>query len=101
MSQFFEEEVDETMVETLITQQLTTQKLSIFPELELADVVSNFVLKQEKDAISSYLNSTLENTMNGLNLTDELDDDKKLDLAIRNIKEVRSRQYEASHSKRF
>jgi hypothetical protein len=84
----------------LIAQNLAAHKLSILPELELTDVVANFVTKQEKDSIFNYLNRTIDATKSHLELNDDLEDDKKLQEAIVMVKETRARDYEQNMGER-
>jgi hypothetical protein len=94
LDDLFDDVPEDTVVENLIALNLAAHKLSILPELELTDVVANFVTKQEKDSILNYLNRTIDATKSHLELNDELEDDKKLQDAIVMVKETRARDYE-------
>nr|KAJ3420225.1 meiotic recombination [Polyrhizophydium stewartii] len=56
------DELDHTTIEDLVLQYLEAQKLEILPENELADAVLNQVEKNDKDAVSTFLDRTLAET---------------------------------------
>lgn len=87
---FLPEKLEETMVETLVTEFLQAQKLDIFPENELTDIISDFVVKQDKDSIQQFLDKTLENTKKMLG---DVAYDDTLDDHIREVKQSRASTY--------
>jgi hypothetical protein len=80
----------------LIAQHLKDQQLSIFPETELTDVITNYVHKQDSTAIAEYVSKTLTETLGGIELSQVVADDDKLTQAIKNFKESRLQAYQES-----
>lgn len=53
------EKLDDFMVEDLVTEFLSAQKLQLFPENEMAQIVKTFVTKQEIHSITDFVDETL------------------------------------------
>jgi double-strand break repair protein MRE11 len=82
----------EDMVESLIQHNLKDAELKILPVAELTDSIAKFVTKQETNAVSEFVNRTMEETFGNLELED-FGDDIDLANAISQARDFRSRQY--------
>ncbi|KAI8897233.1 Mre11 DNA-binding presumed domain-containing protein [Globomyces pollinis-pini] len=91
--EFLISDMAESMVEDLISKYLDQEKLEILPENELNTVVASFVAKNDKDAISAYVDDSIDITRKTIELDIEMADDVRMKAAILNIKESRTREF--------
>ncbi|KAJ3258944.1 Double-strand break repair protein mre11a [Boothiomyces macroporosus] len=89
---FLPENIEETVVEDFIADYLNAHKLEIIPENEFTDVIEDFIQKQDKEVISTFIDDTIAKTREMIELNGELEI-PRLKRIIHNIKEQRKEEY--------
>ena len=88
---------DEGVVEAMIAFHLRDKELSILPDNELTDVVNSVVTRQTKDELEAYVLDVVKDTRAQIDLTADLEDDKKMETAISESKTRRKENYTETH----
>lgn len=93
---------EDLLVESLVHDMLTKTKLEFLPENEFVDIVTDFVHNNEKDAIQTYLNNTLQRTKVAVAqiLENNLENDENIKKEIMKAKELRCEEYASIHAPR-
>ncbi|KAJ3270534.1 Double-strand break repair protein mre11a [Terramyces sp. JEL0728] len=89
---FLPENVEETVVEDFIADYLNAHKLEIIPENQFTDVIEDFIQKQDKEAISTFIDDTITKTREMIELDENLEV-PRLKRIIKNVKEQRAEEY--------
>ncbi|CAK7563604.1 MAG: meiotic recombination [Sporothrix epigloea] len=80
-------------VEALVDEYLAAQSLKILPQGEFGDAVNQFVNKDDKHAMDTFVSGSLANQLKDLLALGAEDDD--LDTAIERLRDERERQFQA------
>ncbi|EFX05556.1 meiotic recombination protein mre11 [Grosmannia clavigera kw1407] len=80
-------------VEALVQEYLAAQSLKILPQGEFGDAVNQFVNKDDKHAMDTFVSGSLANQLRDLLALGAEDDD--LDGAMQKIRDERERQFQA------
>jgi double-strand break repair protein MRE11 len=67
--------IDNVKVEKLVREFLTAQSLTILPQNSFGDAVSQYVDKDDKHAMETFVNQSLENQFKHLMVIDRDDDE--------------------------
>ncbi|CAK7268038.1 meiotic recombination [Sporothrix epigloea] len=80
-------------VEALVDEYLAAQSLKILPQGEFGDAVNQFVNKDDKHAMDTFVSGSLANQLKDLLALGAEDED--LDTAIERLRDERERQFQA------
>ena len=77
----------------MISFHLKDKELLMLPDNELTDVVNSVVTRQVKDELENYVFDVVKDTRAHIDLTAELEDDKKLEFAIAENRNRRQEEF--------
>ncbi|CAK7205715.1 meiotic recombination [Sporothrix eucalyptigena] len=80
-------------VEALVDEYLAAQSLKILPQGEFGDAVNQFVNKDDKHAMDTFVSGSLANQLKDLLALGA--EDEELDTAIERLRDERERQFQA------
>src|SRR3954452_18180221 len=89
--------IDNVKVEKLGREFLTAQSLTILPQNSFGDAVSQYVDKDDKHAMETFVNQSLENQFKHLMVIDR--DDEELQDAMDEYRAKREEMFAAGHLK--
>jgi double-strand break repair protein MRE11 len=89
--------IDNVKVEKLVREFLTAQSLIILPQAPFGDAVSQYVDKDDKHAMETFVNAALENQFKHLMVIDR--DDEELQEAMDEYRAKLEEMFVAGHLK--